>query len=74
MTAARAWPAVLQELQSEMPRATYERWVREAVLLSASDGTFVIGAHNAYTRDWLESRLTGTITRCWPGYATGTWS
>jgi hypothetical protein len=63
MTAARAWPAVLRELQSDMPKSTYDRWVRDTVLLSARDGIFLIGAHSGYTRDWLESRLTSTIAR-----------
>ena len=63
MTAARAWEAVLRELQTDMPKATYDRWVRDTVLLSARDGTFVIGAQNGYARDWLESRLTSTIKR-----------
>jgi chromosomal replication initiation ATPase DnaA len=67
MTAARAWPAVLRELQSDMPKAAYDKWVRDAVLLSARDGTFVIGAQNAYARDWLEGRLASTITRLLAG-------
>jgi hypothetical protein len=67
MTAARAWPAVLRELQSDMPRATYERWVRDTVLLSARDGIFVVGAQSGYTRDWLESRLTSKIARLLAG-------
>jgi hypothetical protein len=67
MTAARAWSAVLRELQMDMPKAAYDKWVRRAVLLSARDGTFVIGAYNGFARDWLESRLTRTITRLLAG-------
>jgi hypothetical protein len=63
MTAARAWPAVLRELQTDMPKSAYDKFVRDAVLLSARDAAFVIGAQSGYARDWLESRLTSTITR-----------
>ena len=63
MTAARAWSAAVRQLQMDMPKAAYDKWVRDAVLLSAWDGTFAIGAQSGYARDWLECRLTSTITR-----------
>jgi chromosomal replication initiator protein len=50
-----------------MPKSTYDKWVKDAVLLSARDGTFVIGAYSGYARDWLESRLTSTVTRLLTG-------
>ncbi|HKJ26032.1 MAG TPA: DnaA N-terminal domain-containing protein, partial [Anaerolineales bacterium] len=58
-----AWQSVLDQLQQEMGKATYDTWVRGAVLERYQDGAFVIGVENAAARDWLESRLTTTITR-----------
>lgn len=66
-TAVRAWEIVIDQLQTDMPKAAFETWVKNARLLSFFDGTFVIHAHNAYNRDWLESRLTSTIVRLLTG-------
>ncbi|MEJ2486123.1 MAG: chromosomal replication initiator protein DnaA [Anaerolineales bacterium] len=63
MDAKRAWQAVLGQLQMEMAKATYDTWVRDAAFVAYEDGTFIIGVQNAYARDWLESRLTSTISR-----------
>ncbi len=63
MNAEQTWQAALGQLQLEMPRATFDTWVRDAELLAYEDGTFVIGVQNAYARDWLEERLLGTIKR-----------
>lgn len=63
MDAKRAWQAVLGQLQMEMAKATYDTWVKDAHFVAYEDGTFIVGLQNAYARDWLESRLTSTITR-----------
>ena len=59
----RAWQTVLGQLQMEMPRASYDTWVRDTKALSYEDGHLTIGVRNAYTRDWLESRLQSTVSR-----------
>lgn len=61
MKAAQAWQAALGQLQMEMPRAAYDTWVRDAEVLTYEDGAFTIGVQNAYARDWLDNRLSGTI-------------
>jgi len=63
MDAKRAWQAVLGQLQMEMAKATYDTWVRDATFVAYEDGSLIIGVQNAYARDWLESRLTSTISR-----------
>jgi chromosomal replication initiator protein len=65
--AKQAWQAALGQLQMEMPKATYDTWVRDADFIAFEDGSFLIGVQNAYARDWLESRLTSTITRMLTG-------
>ena len=67
MNASQAWQAAQGQLQVEMPKATFDTWVRDADLLAYEDGSFVIGVNNAYARDWLESRLKSTTTRLLTG-------
>jgi chromosomal replication initiator protein len=67
MNAEQLWQAALGQLQMEMPRATFDTWVRDAELLTHEDGTFVIGVQNAYARDWLEDRLLSTVKRVLTG-------
>jgi chromosomal replication initiator protein len=67
MKAEQAWQAARGQLQVEMLKASYDTWVRDAELVTYEDGLFVIGVHNAYARDWLESRLTSTVTRLLTG-------
>lgn len=65
--ASRMWAAALGQLQMEMPKAAFNTWVRDAVLVSFDNGRFVIGVNNAYARDWLKSRLDSTIIRLLTG-------
>jgi chromosomal replication initiator protein len=67
MEGKQAWQAALGQLQMEMPKAAYDTWVRDAELISVSDNVFQIGVHNAYARDWLDSRLKSTITKLLAG-------
>ncbi len=63
MEANQAWQTVLGQLQMEMPRASYDTWVRDTKPLSYDEGLLTIGVRNAYARDWLESRLSSTVSR-----------
>ncbi len=67
MDAERVWDAVLGQLQLEMPRASFDTWVRDAELITYEDGTYIIGVQNAYARDWLEDRLRSTVGRVLTG-------
>jgi len=67
MKAEQAWQAAMGQLQIEMPRAAFDTWVREAEFIAYEDGCFIIGAPNAYACDWLQSRLTGAISRLLTG-------
>lgn len=67
MNASQAWQAALGQLQVEMPKGTFDTWVRDAELIAYEDGAFIIGANNAYARDWLEGRLKSTIARMLTG-------
>ena len=63
MNAEMAWQSVLGQLQMEMPRASFDTWVRDTRPLSYERGVLTIAVRNAYARDWLESRLASTVSR-----------
>jgi chromosomal replication initiator protein len=63
MDGQQAWQSALGQLQLEMPKASFDTWVRDTRIVSFDSGTFTIGVRNAYARDWLESRLSSTATR-----------
>ena len=63
MNAEQAWQSVLGQLQMEMPRASFDTWVRDTKPVSFQDGTITVGVRNAYARDWLENRLASTVSR-----------
>ena len=72
MNAEQAWQSVLGQLQMEMPRASFDTWVRNTRPVSYQNGTLTIGVHNAYARDWLESRLASTVSRLLVGIMNAT--
>ena len=63
MNIQEVWGAVLSQLQMEMPRASFETWVRDTEVVALEKNVLTICARNAYAKDWLESRLTSTIER-----------
>jgi len=67
MKSEQAWQATLGQLQMEMPKAAFDTWVRDAEYISYEDGSFIIGVQNAYARDWLQNRLSSTVTRILTG-------
>jgi chromosomal replication initiator protein len=69
MNAEHAWQSALGQLQMEMPKASYDTWVRDTKIVSYEDGRFTIGVRNAYARDWLDSRLSSTVKRLLAGIA-----
>jgi chromosomal replication initiator protein len=67
MNAQQAWQNLISQLQMEMSKAAFDTWVRSAELIQYEDNTFKVGVHNAYARDWLESRLSSTVKRLLTG-------
>lgn len=55
------WSQVLHQLQLDMPKASYETWIRDAQALSLEKNVLTICARNAYAKDWLEARMTSAI-------------
>jgi len=61
MNIEQTWKSVLEQLQRDMPRASFDTWVRDTQALSSSGGVLTVAVRNAYARDWLESRLLDTV-------------
>ena len=64
---AVVWQAVLDDLQLQMTKATFDTWVKQTIALAHEDGAFFVGVHNGYAKDWLENRLMGAIKRTLTG-------
>jgi chromosomal replication initiator protein len=63
----KVWQAALGELELQMTRATFNTWIKPATAVSWDQDTFVLGAPNAYIKDWLENRLYTPIQRTLSG-------
>jgi hypothetical protein len=63
MSAAHAWQSVLDQLETEMPRASFDSWVRDSKAVRYGGNVLSVGVRTAYARDWLESRLASTVER-----------
>ena len=61
------WDIARSQLRLQLPRSTYETWVRDTTCLAHEDGAFVIGVANAYAKDWLSLRLRPLIKRALVG-------
>lgn len=67
MNASQAWQAALGQLQMQMPQSSFDTWVKDTGVIDYKDQKFTIGVKNAYVRDWLESRLSSTVTQVLAG-------
>jgi hypothetical protein len=59
----QVWERAQAELALQMTRATYDTWLRSALLLSLEDGRATLGVRHAYAADWLQNRLDKVILR-----------
>jgi chromosomal replication initiator protein len=63
MNAEQAWQTVLAQLQMDMPRASFDTWVRDTRPVGYDNGILTVGVRNAYARDWLDTRLATTVNK-----------
>ena len=63
----QAWRMVLDQLQMEMSKASYDTWVRDTEFVAFEDGTLTVGTANTYASEWLTDRLTSTVNRMLTG-------
>lgn len=55
------WKQVLEELQNQLSRPTFETWIKPARPYDLSDQTLVISTPNPFARNWLQKHYLGTI-------------
>ena len=67
MQPEQIWQTALGQLQMEIPKSTFDTWVRGTSLLTHEDGSYVVGVNNAYAKDWLENRLSSAVRRTLTG-------
>ncbi len=63
MEPQQAWQAAYHQLELQLDRASFDTWLRQAMLVGYADGTFVIGVPTSTARDMLEMRLYRNIRR-----------
>jgi hypothetical protein len=63
MNAEQTWQSVLEQLRTEMPRASFDTWVGDTHPLSMENGRLCVVVRNTYARDWLQNRLESTVNR-----------
>ena len=63
MDSQQLWQATLGQLQVQLPRPTFDTWIKNTHGISYEDGVLVVGVHSAYAKDWLENRLYAKVQR-----------
>lgn len=53
-----AWKKVLDYLQQDMPKASFETWVHDTTPMHYQGDELQVSARNTYARDWLADRMT----------------
>jgi hypothetical protein len=66
-TPAQAWQAALGQLQLEISKSTFDKWVSDSFFIAFEKDTFSVGAADQTTRDWLESHLSGLLRKILTG-------
>jgi DnaA-like protein/helix-turn-helix protein len=59
----RFWEMALDQLKMDIPRASFDSYVRDTRAYRYDGNTLEIAATNTFARDWLESRLQSSAER-----------
>jgi chromosomal replication initiator protein len=57
------WRAILGELELQLPRSTFETWLKPTEGLRVDDRNFVVEVPTPFYAEWLEQRIYQTIQR-----------
>ncbi len=58
---ARVWEAVLQSLETELNKPTFDSYIKNIRPLALQDGSLTIGVPSNFVKDWIVRRLGTTI-------------
>ncbi len=61
------WRQVLDDLHLQLTSAVFNTWLQHTTVISADDGTYIIGVQNESAQDWLDHRLRPMIERTLSG-------
>ncbi|MGB8648141.1 MAG: hypothetical protein WCF84_23090 [Anaerolineae bacterium] len=67
----RGWEPALRELKGELPRVTYDAYLRDGVVLAQEAGRLQIALRRPQALDWINYRLRPLIQRAVNAYAGG---
>ena len=62
-SAKDAWNATLGQLELELPRATFETWLKQTEGIGFNGTDLLVEVPNVFTITWLEQRMYQTILR-----------
>jgi chromosomal replication initiator protein len=63
LSAREVWRAVLGELQLQLPKPTFETWLKQTEGISYDESRFVVEAPTPFAIAWLERRMYQTIQK-----------
>ncbi|RLD02697.1 MAG: hypothetical protein DRI56_13740, partial [Chloroflexota bacterium] len=61
------WQSSKNQLQLDMPKSSFDAWVKDMQLVSTKDNKFTFTVKNSYARDWLASRIKPSLDRLLTG-------
>ncbi len=61
--ACEVWAKARNQLRLQLPRSTFEAWVRDTTCLAHSADAFIIAVASANAKDWLSLRLRPLLQR-----------
>lgn len=63
LSAKEVWRAALGELQLQLPKPTFETWLKQTEGISYQDSRFVVEVPTTFTVAWLERRMYQSIQK-----------
>jgi hypothetical protein len=60
-TSENPWEKTKAFMRLQLPRSTYDTWLRDTTLIAATEDEYTIRVHDANTREWLSKRLQNKI-------------
>jgi chromosomal replication initiator protein len=63
LSTREVWRAVLGELQLQLPRPTFETWLKQTVGISYDERSFVVEVPTPFVVAWLERRMYQSIQK-----------
>ena len=67
MTPRDLWETALDELQLQMPRATFDAWLKNTSIARVENNHLVVAVRNSQAVDWLEHRLNPKVCQTLAG-------